>query len=123
MVGGIHPKSSDTDDQKPQIICTYLQKVMLRMQKHIPAFSYTVHHMFSAYLPMVKTQKVSRNCLLDFMIAMSCELAEDNDDFDGISDQIRCKVNLIGEGEGREGRNIDQSYLLSFSPIIMPGPI
>ena len=56
-------------------------------------------------------------------MAMSGKLDEDNDDFDGISDQIRCKVNLIEEGEVREGRNIDQSYLLSFSPIIMPGPI
>ena len=72
---------------------------------------------------MAKTQKASRNCLFDFMMAMSGKRDDDNDDFDGISDQIRCKVNLIGEGEGREGRNIDQSYLLSFSPIIVPGPI
>ena len=45
-------------------------------------------------------------------MAMSGKLDEDNDDFGGISDQIRCKVNLIGgrvKG-GREGNNIDQSY-------------
>ena len=121
VVGAYIQKAGDTGDWKPQIIFTYLEKVRHRTQNH----NYNFFWLIFQWPKSRKRQQIvfwlyGRGC---FIMAMSGELDEDNDDFDGISDQIRCKVNLIGEGEGREGRNIDQSYLLSFSPIIMPGPI